>query len=243
LTSQPGDTDTYSVETSRLVSERSLEELLWMAVSARCEGLVMLRDRDGLRHGVWVQRGFIVGVHVAGRFDPLLDLLRRHGTLDAHGYRACVDALWRSKARSGALAMELAGVARPVVRDALKEQTCARLHALLEIAATRGHDACFEARPVSHTEVSVRMPLGTILRHAPQHTASERVRERSGDGANTSEPRARTGEPDTREDARRRLRALAKTLHPDKNAHLDEGARRALERDLARATAAYHGFA
>jgi hypothetical protein len=209
------------------VRERSLEELLWQVMSARAQGLVVLRDRDGLRHGVWVQGGYVVGVHVAGRFDPLLDLLRRHGSLSAHGYRACVDALYSAGVRSGSLAMEVAGVDRAVVRDALRRQSYERMAALLELALTRGHDAWLEEGDVPGHEVSVRMPLGALFRHAP--------------GA----PRARQPAPQSadREQARRRLRELARRLHPDLNGHLDAEQRRALEADLSRETARYHGFA
>lgn len=214
------------MKTARSLRERSLEELLWLAVSERAEGLVVLRDRDGLRHGVWVHGGFVVGVHVAGRFDPLLDLLRKHGALTPHAYRACVDALWRSGSRSGALAMEVAGVARPVVRDVLRAQTEERMSALLELALDRGHDAWLEPCDVPVAEMSVRMPLGALLRKIP------------GSGTAPKAP------PTTsREDARRKLRELARRLHPDLNAHLDVETRRALELDLARATAQYHGFA
>lgn len=216
--------DTRVVESARLVSERSLEELLWLSLSARAEGLVVLRDRDGLRHGVWVHGGFVVGVHVAGRFDPLLDLLRKRGALDVHAYRVCIDQLWRTGARSGAIAMDVAFVPRQLVREALRQQTCERLEALLEIAASRGHDACLEPRAVPHAEVSVRMPLGAVLRGAPSAIR-------------------RAPEQPSREEARRQLRSLAKRLHPDRNAHLDPETQKALERDLARATAAYHGFA
>jgi hypothetical protein len=212
------------VQDARSLRERSLEELLWTAITSRLEGLVVLRDRDGLRHGVWIHGGFVVGVHVAGRFDPLLDLLRKHGALTAHGYRACVDALWSSPARSGSLAMQLAGVARPVVRDALKQQTAGRMMALLELAMERGHDAWFEPRTVAIADMSVRMPLGALLRQVPA-------------------PKAAAPAPRDRSLERKRLRELAKRLHPDLNAHLDADTRRALEHDLARATAQYHGFA
>jgi hypothetical protein len=208
--------------------ERSLEELLWSAVASRLEGLVVLRDRDGLRHGVWIHAGFVVGVHVAGRFDPLLDLLRRQEALSAHGYRACVDALWSSATRSGSLAMQLGGVPRAAVRDALKQQTCERMTALLELAMERGHDAWFEPRTVAVAEMSVRMPLGALLRQVPQGQRPDRP----------AAPPARD-----RSEERRRLRELAKRLHPDRNSHLDPETRRALEHDLARATAQYHGFA
>jgi hypothetical protein len=213
------------VETARPLRERSLEELLWQTLAQRREGLVALRDRDALRHGVWVQAGFVVGVHVAGRFDPLLDLLRREGALSAAGYRACVEALWRSGARAGALAIELGGANRALVRDALKAQVCARMQALLAIAEARGHDARFEPCSVPAAEQSVRMPLGSLLRGL------------QAGGAETVSSGAE------RDQARRRLRELARELHPDRHGHLDLAARQRLEREMAAATAAYHGFA
>jgi hypothetical protein len=215
------------VETARPIRERSLEELLWQALSLRCEGLVALRDRDGLRHGVWIQAGFVLGVHVAGRFDPLLDLLRRDGALSAAAYRACVEALWRAGARSGAVAIEVGGVGRASVRDTLKAQVTARMQALLVIAETRGHDARFEPREVPATDRSVRMPFGSLLRG--MQTAGG-VPEHPSTGAD-------------RDLARRKLRELARELHPDRHGHLDATARRRLEREMAAATAAYHGFA
>lgn len=217
------------MQTLRPLSERSLEELLWQAVAARDEGLVVLRDRDGLRHGVWVHGGYVVGVLVAGRFDPLLDLLRKRGALDADAYRQCVKELWQKPTRSGAVAMELAGVPRNLVRDALREQACLRMAALLEIAATRGHDACFEPCPVPMTEMSVRLPLGALLRKLPGHEAPYAP--------------AAAAVPLDPSLARRRLRELAKRLHPDRNRHLSPEERASRAADLARATAAYHGFA
>lgn len=229
LTRPGGALEDDQVQNPRPLSERSLEELLWQAVSDRSEGLVVMRDRDGLRHGVWVHGGYVVGVHVAGRFDPLLDILRQRGALDAHAYRACVDSLWQKPSRSGAIAMELAGVSRPAVRDALREQACLRMASLLQIAATRGHDACFEAGAVPMTEMSVRLPLGAVLRKVP-----------GAEGASRGpEPLA----PIDPVHARRRLRELAKRLHPDRNRHLAPEERAARAEDLARATAAYHGFA
>jgi hypothetical protein len=71
------------------------------------------------------------------------------------------------------------------------------------------------------------MPLGALLRQVP--------------GVHT--PAAHRPEPRDRSEERKRLRELAKRLHPDRNAHLPAETRRALENDLARATAQYHGFA
>jgi hypothetical protein len=229
------------VETFRPLRERSLEQLLWQVLSQRREGLVVLRDRDGLRHGVWVHAGFVVGVLVAGRFDPLLDVLRQGGVLDPGAYQACIEALWRSPARSGAIAMQVAGIGRPLVRDALKAQATARMRCLLELADTRGHDARFEPGDVPAAEMSVRLPLGSLLRaaqlegHGPRPSPS----------ASQALPSPAQGrlDRDDREAARRRLRALARTLHPDRNGHLDAVTRKRLEREMADATAAYHGFA
>jgi hypothetical protein len=237
--------ETADVESSRPLRERSLEQLLWQVLAQKCEGLVMLRDRDGLRHGVWAHGGFVVGVHVAGRFDPLLDILRRDGVLNPAAYQACVEALWRSPARSGAIAVELAGIGRALVRDALKTQATERMRCLLEIAESRGHDARFEACDVPAAELSVRIPLGSLLRaatsptafHAGAHDAAWRGGAQP-DGHDAQQPPPACSP----EAARRRLRELARTLHPDCNGHLDPVQRKALEREMAAATAAYHGF-
>lgn len=215
------------METFRSLRERSLEQLLWQVLAQRGEGLVALRDRDGMRHGVWVHAGFVVGIHVAGRFDPLLDVLRRDGVLAPAAYQACVEALWRSSARSGAIAIEVAGIGRPLVRDALKTQATARMRSLLEIAEQRGHDARFEPGDVPAAEMSVRMPLGSLLRAATQ----------------TGQARAPQPDADPRGAARRKLRELARALHPDRNGHLDPATQQRMARELAEATAAYHGFA
>jgi hypothetical protein len=215
------------VLTARLISERSLEELLRSAIDARAEGLVVLRDRDGLRHGLWVEAGHVVGIHVAGRFDPLLELLMRGGTLDARAHRACVEALYASGDRSGVVAGRVAGVPSQVVREALKQQLVARFVALLELAESAGYDAQLEPGPVPGNERTVRLPLGSLLRRA------ERV---------WPDARARVPEEAGRDAARRALRSLAKTLHPDLHPHLDAETRARLSAKLASATAAYHGF-
>jgi hypothetical protein len=46
----------------------------------------------------------------------------------------------------------------------------------------------------------------------------------------------------SRDEARRALRTLARALHPDLHAHLDDESRQRLSGELARATALYHGF-
>ena len=202
------------------MSERPLAQLLQRAAEARRDGLVVVRDRDGMRHGVWLQGGYAVGAHVAGRFDPLLELLRRQGALHGHAHRACIEALYAATVRSGVLATEIAGVIPQHVRDALCAQLVGRLAALLTLARTEGHDARLEPGAVPPNELCVRMPVGSLLRRA-----------------------AEADDPGLgREAARRKLRATAKLLHPDRHGDLDPELRRQLADRLARATAAYHGF-
>jgi hypothetical protein len=205
--------DDRVVDRPRKLSERSFSDLLTQAVEAGAEGLAVLRDRDGVRHGIWVQCGYVVGAHVAGRFDPLLSLLAGTGRLDGEGLRRCLAALPHWTQRSGSLA-RWAGVSDAAVHEALQEQLLTRYQALLALAEANGHDAHFEPGPVS--ELSARLPLGTLRRRAAQRL------------------------PNTREDARRALRALAKARHPDHAG--DPASRERLTRELAEATAAYHGF-
>ena len=211
------------MHTARPLEERSFTALLTQAVEARLDGLVVLRDRDGLRHGVWIERGYVVGVHVAGRFDPLLELLRGMGMLSERGHRSCLEALHAGSMRSGELAISVGGLPTRVIRDAIKRQVVARFGALIELADSSGYDAQLEAGPVPYEERSMRMPLGALLRHA--------LREPTPAACAT-----------TRDDARRALRSLAKALHPDLHGHLDAGARARMSDELARATAAYHGL-
>jgi hypothetical protein len=207
--------DDRRVDRPRKLSERSFPDLLTQAIEAGADGLVVLRDRDGVRHGVWVQGGYVVGAHVAGRFDPLLSLLAASGRLDAEGLRRCLAALPHCAQRSGSLA-RLAGVSDTAVHDALQEQLLTRYLALLALADENGYDAHLEPGPVPAGELSARLPLGTLRRRAAQR------------------------QPNAREEARRALRALAKARHPDHAG--DPALRDLLTRELAEATAAYHGF-
>jgi len=217
--------DDRHVYTARPLAERSLEALLASALEARVEGLVVLRDRAGLRHGVWVQAGYVVGAHVAGRFDPLLELLVRTGSLDRRAHRSCIEALHQSGERAGSVAKSVGGVTPALLADALKLQVAARFVELLEIAASDGYDALLEARRVPDSERSVRLPFGSLQRRVA----------RLASGQASSSQR-------TQLDARRALRALAKALHPDRNTHLDDETRQRLSLQLAHATARYHGF-
>jgi len=212
------------MEAPRRLEERSLVDLVQQAVAARVAGRVVLRDREGLRHGVWVEHGYVVGVHVAGRFDPLLELLRRGGALSTSLHRRCVAALYATPSRSGLIAREIGGVEQALVGDVLKQQVVARFAALVEHASAHGHDAQLERAPVPDDERTVRMPLASVLRRA---------------GLVAPDPVPVDAE---REAARRALRALARQLHPDQHGNLDEATRALLTRALASATAAYHGF-
>lgn len=213
------------MHTARLLTERSFETLLASALEARVEGLVVLRCREGLRHGVWVEGGYVVGAHVAGRFDPLLELLLRSGSLSTRAHRSCIEALYLSGERAGSVAQNLGGVTSALLSDALKQQIAQRFVALLEVAASAGYDAQLEARAVPDRERSVRMPLGSLQRRVARLATQHGLH----------------GER-TQDDARRALRTLARALHPDLNAHLDDETRQRLSCELARATALYHGF-
>jgi len=213
------------METARLLTERTFEALLRQALDQRAVGLVMMRCGEGLRHGVWVEHGYVVGAHVAGRFDPLLELLRRRGVLDAPRHRACLAALGASGARAGDVAGAVAGVARDEVAEGLRGQLVARLATLLRLAETSGHDARLERGPVPCEERSVRMPLGSLLRRIDL-APSDLARDAPTDPA----------------DARKRLRELARARHPDRHARLDPKTQQRLSDEFARATALYHGF-
>ncbi|HEY6882322.1 MAG TPA: hypothetical protein VI299_30030 [Polyangiales bacterium] len=205
------------MEEPRQLSERSFPTLLTQAIDAGAEGLVALRDRDGVRHGIWVQRGYVVGAHVAGRFDPLLSLLAGSGRLDVEGLRRCLAALPHSALRSGNLAHRLAGVSEGAVHEALQCQLVARYAALIALAEAHGHDAQLEPGSIPVSECSARMPLGSLRRRAGHAPAI-----------------------DPRERARKALRELAKVRHPDLAG--DPHAREICTRELAEASALYHGF-
>lgn len=220
--------------------ERSLAELLRQAIVARAEGLVLLRNRQGARHGVWLRGGYAVGAHVAGRFDPLLALLRADGVLSARAQLACVAALADARVRSGRLATCIGGVAPERVRETLGAQLVARVGALLQVAASDGYDARLEPGLVPDGEQSVCMPLGSLLRRAGH--ADEVATASASAGAGRRDDVSAAAGSDTRDEARRRLRALAKQLHPDRHGDLDPAVQHELARQLAEATAAYHGF-
>lgn len=226
------DRENAAVQAPRPLSERPLAGLLREAASARVDGCLVVRDREGLRHGVWLEGGYVVGAHVAGRFDPLLALLRGRGALDERAHRACIEALYAATVRSGVLAMQIGGVAPAALRDALCAQLVARLDALLGLAADSGHDARLEWGNVPADELCVRMPVGSLLRRASAEAATR--------GATTSAATMRDAA--ARDAARRCLRATARRLHPDCHGALDPDARKQLADELARATAAYHGF-
>lgn len=207
------------MERTRPLSERAYLTLLSQAIAERVEGLVVLRECDGTRHGVWVEGSYVVGVHVAGEFDPLLERLRQRGALDAHSHARCVRRLAQLSERAGAVACAHFGVARREVREALGSQLTERFRTLSAIAQSSGYDARFEPRAVPVGELAMRMPLGSLLRRSERSTASAH-------GA----------------DARRALRRLAAALHPDRHPELSAEQRARLGRELARATAAYHGL-
>jgi hypothetical protein len=214
------------VEEFVAVRGRPYLALLTSASLSRFTGVVVLRDTEGDRHGVTLEAGFLRAVHVAGRYDPLLSLLEARGIMDRSTRARCLASLGDIAARSGSVAGRLCPQAAPALRDVLREQQLARLEALLELSETRGHDARLEACSTAMVDAIVRMPLGSLLRAL---------------GRFPGEVCPESTAPDSL-DAKRRLRTLAKALHPDRHRHLPPDARRAMEQELAEATARYHGF-
>jgi hypothetical protein len=211
------------------LAERPYSELLAELGRAHESGTAVLRDRDGDRHGVTFEAGYVRTVHLAGRFDPLLAVLERRGSMSRAARSSCLSAL-RDGARSGDVATALAQVPRAALRDALRAQLAERFAALVAWAEQRGYDARLEPREVGASEAdALRVPLGALFRAAgrplpgvapgPQHA-----------------PDAPLG------DDRRALRRMAVLLHPDRHPELSDAERRVLERQLAEATARYHGF-
>jgi hypothetical protein len=225
------------MQTAHLLTERSFDDLLIAAVTARRVGLVMLRDREGARHGAWIDDGYVVGVHIAGHFDPLLALLCRRGALSPSLRRLCLARLAGSSERAGAVASLVAGITQSEVRDALRSQLVQRFGLLRELAVSSGHDARLEPGPVPPDERSLRMPLGSLLRRVQARAAPAPQSERPllSDQPDRALPRDGA-------DARRALRELARQLHPDLHPALNAEERARRERELSRATAAYHGF-
>ncbi|MFM2416271.1 MAG: hypothetical protein RL385_994 [Pseudomonadota bacterium] len=221
------------------VADRPFLALLTAASLARSTGLVVLRDADGDRHGVTLESGFVRAVHVAGRYDPLLSLLEARGLMDRPTRMRCQASLGDAAARSGSVVGQLCPQVLPALRDVLREQQTDRLEALLELAASRGHDARLEPCALAVEDAIVRIPLGSLLRALGRFPGDS-----SAESTTYPSSRAAVGHEVTPgpPDAKRRLRSLAKTLHPDRHLHLPPDARRALERELAEATARYHGF-
>jgi hypothetical protein len=226
LSTASAPADNGDMHEPALLAERSLLSLLESASRARLQGLVVVRCRAGLRHGLWLDAGHVVGAHLADGFDPLLELLRREGSLSPAAHLACLRDL-ASGARAGELALR-AGVPASRLREVLQRQLVARTAELFGLARDGGHDGWFEARPVCARDTSVRMPLGALLRRVL---------------ALAPELATLLAQPQDDEATRRRaLRLLARALHPDLQCD-DPLAQRAREQALARATARYHGLA
>jgi hypothetical protein len=215
------------------LSQRSLRELLLAAARARACGDVIVRERGGIRHRVTLRDGRVVAVRAAGRFDPILELLRRHGTLNERAWAQSIEQLARSERRAGQLAIETAGVTDDALRSALADQARERLGRILARADTHGLDAWLVPRDVAPSEQAVSLCACDLLREL----VGVRANPRSPLPGVHANPRPLLEGRD-----KRRLRRLALALHPDRNTHLSPEARARLAAQLAEATAAYHGL-
>jgi hypothetical protein len=221
--------DNGAVEPFIPLSERPYGELLAELGRTRESGTAVLRDRDGDRHGVTFEAGYVRAVHLAGRFDPLLALLERRGHMSRAARSSCLSAL-REGARSGDVATAVGHVPRDALRDALRAQLAERFAALVAWAEQRGYDARLEpAGPGAAEADALRVPLGALFRAAGRPLPGVDLGPQPAPGALPG-------------DQRRALRRLAVLLHPDRHPELSDAERRILERQLADATARYHGF-
>jgi hypothetical protein len=225
----------------------TLGDTIAQAAREGYEGDVVLSDRARRLHRVTMRSGRVVGVRVAGRFDPLLDRLTREGALEVAKLADVFDALARSTRRVGELAVEIGGSSPEAVRAALRAQLRDRLTQLLALAERDGSTPRLEARSVRPREQEGELPWREAVQGA--------TRARDLDDANRPPPvrpskrraettpealaeRSATHAVATREE----LRRLALACHPDRTRHLppaEQDARAAL---LARATAAFHGL-
>ena len=215
------------------LSQRSLRELLLAAARARASGDVVVRERGGTRHRVTLRDGRVVAVRAAGRFDPILELLRRHGALNERAWAQSIEQLARSERRAGRLAIETAGISESALRTALAVQARERLRKILARAETHGLDAWLVPRDVPPSEQAVSLCARDLLGERAEVQASPRPL--------LEEVQANPRPPLASRD-KRALRRLALALHPDRNAHLSPEARARLAARLAEATAAYHGL-
>lgn len=177
-----------------------------------------------------LRAGAVVAVHVAGRFDPILDELKRHGVLDDAGYHASIEALGRHERRAGDLAQQYGGASRAAVAAVLRSQAKRRLSAL-EARVDETTRAHFEPGKVPARDATTFLDHEDIpVTAAPRRQRPGRAPYRPGP-ASTKRKRAPT---------RAELRTLAYRLHPDRHHHLPEAERRRMARRLAELTAAYH---
>jgi hypothetical protein len=207
-------------------------ELLTRLLSEGREGELVVIELSGTRHRVLLRGGYVVAVHVAGRFDPLLEILRQCGAMRPEAWYRTLEELARSDRPSGELALRIGGVSAVAVQAALRAQQDRRLRILAE-RVREGATLRFEPRRVRARDV--------VARIGPWDLPAEARRSRGERPPAISEPpAARFSFPTDRREARRQLRKLARLLHPDRNAHLDAKTRAELAARLAEATAAYH---
>ena len=184
--------------------------------------------------------GRVVAVRAAGRFDPILELLRRHGAMNERAWAQSIEQLARSERPAGQLAIDT-GVAERTLRSALSAQARSRLQCILARADGHGRDAWLEPRAVAPSEQATSLSVHELLGEPAQVQPTPRpLGARAADVSEGTVPFATSASGQRRD--KRALRRLAFVLHPDRNAHLSPDARAALAARLAEATADYHGL-
>lgn len=204
---------------SRLHVEALLGEL-----PADAEGELRIITAAGTDR-VLIRGGRVVAVHLRGHFDPLLERLMRAGALDRRRHRDLLERLAASERLSGELA-RAAGIPRQVIDEGLASQMRQRV-ATLDRRLQAGARVVYRARPVAPSEVVRVMPRRTANRH---------------DRPRRAHARPSTPSPNPRCVSREELVAAAMRLHPDRNPDATPAERAALQAELARLTAAYHGL-
>lgn len=207
---------------------RSLGDLLAQAGRAEASGEIVVVERTGVRHAVVIRGGGVVRARVAGRFDPLLWRLLSAGEIDESSFLAVLEAMATSDRLAGELAVEVARASPDAVRAALARQARDAVSTLLHRAQLGARATWLDPRPIEPRRADPALPWVTVVRGTPR-------------AARLRSPASRSAPPPpSRDAARRELRRLARTLHPDLHAHLPPSERDALAARLARATAAYH---
>ncbi len=219
----------------------TLGDLLGSLHRASATGtLELAEEARGRTHSVYLTEGKVSAVALDGASRLLGELLRDDGAIDdATAQRSLLRAVASQRLLGEVLVRDFA-VPQASVGSALRKQLVLRLSAL---------DRLVDARVTFH--VARRVPAG-VLAAAPLEAREflpgrRRARERSGappvaaaaPGLDHARRVLGVGPAADTPEIRRAFRRLALTLHPDLHPAATPEQRRALELQLARASAAY----